>query len=427
MLVTPGRTIIACAIALAAALPAWAAGLSTEVGDVDASKFPEVSTSVTVFSEAGRPVPGLTKDDFTLSEDGTAVTDLHVEVSTAPCTVALVVDTSGSMGSAITDLKAGAAQLLRELRAEDEATLISFSDRPRLHSEDFTRNRRRLLDALEPLESAGATALYDALDMALREFRSRPGRRFLVVFTDGQDQNAKGTAPQSVATAKQVVLAARAQRVPIFTIGLGAGVNRELLAKMSRATGGVTYHTNDATKLTAAFTQALSDFRQQYAVAFKTPKPAPDGAERVLTVVSRSRGAEGQGTARYRAPPPPPPPPPTTPASPLTAVAGVARPYANITVEGFDCDKAVSSFVRIHNMTPAGWSSRDWKSLHLTRDRQTRLYTVRTQLPVGDYQIRLHPYNGDLKVNLYEFVLKVTGKEDFVVSPRGAQSVAPSA
>jgi two-component sensor histidine kinase len=74
----------------------------------------------------------------------------------------------------------------------------------------------RLVDATG--DALGRTE--DAAQLALQELASQEGRRIVVLFTDGRDQNMAGTAPQSVYSAKSVAMLAREHGLPIFTIGM---------------------------------------------------------------------------------------------------------------------------------------------------------------------------------------------------------------
>lgn len=95
------KAVLCGLLPLLLALPLRAQGLSTRVAQVETAAFPEIGVVVSVFGADGKPVPGLTRDAFTLEEDGKPVTGFSVSVEKAPLSVALVLDCSGSMQPAI--------------------------------------------------------------------------------------------------------------------------------------------------------------------------------------------------------------------------------------------------------------------------------------------------------------------------------------
>lgn len=317
------QSVVLLLLALLAVSGAHAAGLSTQLSQVDASKFPSIGVVMGVFSKDGQPVPGLTKDDFTMDEDGTSVALVSVDVEKTPLSIALVLDVSGSMKPAMEQLKAAVSDFIRSLEPNDRAMVMSFSDKVRIR-EDLTAARGTLLDAVGTLEPEGATALYDAMHQAVQHLQRIPGRRMAVVFTDGRDQNAAGTKPQSIYAPRAVAQLSRQHQVPLWTIGLGQEVDSKLLEKLAALTGGRSYTATDATELRKAFGDVMTDVRLQYRLTYQTPKPEPDGTVRKIQVTSSVKGEKDQGSIGYRAPAPAPvaPPAPAIPA----AVAGSTAP-----------------------------------------------------------------------------------------------------
>lgn len=302
-------------LALVLCVSAEAAGLSTRVSQIDAARFPVVSLILGVFSEAGAPVPGMTKDDFRLDEDGQQVKVLSVDIEKAPLNIALVLDTSGSMQPAMAALKAAVSDFLKDLDPSDRVMLITFSDKP-VVKEDLTTNRSNLLEIVERLEPDGATALWDATQEGILGLKKVDGRRLAVIFTDGKDQNQAGSAPQSSHTVKDVAKLSRRLQVPLWTIALGKAVDAQLLEKLSAATGGRSYNPAQAVELRSAFGDVLTNVRLQYRLTYETPKSARDGSRRALQVTSGAKGTSGQGRGFYLAPGTLSEPPPVAAASP---------------------------------------------------------------------------------------------------------------
>ena len=175
-----------------------------------------VALSVTVLDGRGHSVDGLTAADFAVFEDGVPQTVSLFGSDEVPLDVALILDSSASMGELMPVVKAGARSLLSRLRDGDRATLIDLK-RTIAVRQDLTSDLPQVTAAVDAVEPGGTTALYDGLYLALRQFeharRQHPDRRrqALVVFSDGVD-----TASRLDFTS--VAELARSADVAIYTI-----------------------------------------------------------------------------------------------------------------------------------------------------------------------------------------------------------------
>lgn len=291
----------ATALGILLATSASAGGLYPHLANLDSREFPTIHTTLTVFSEQGRPVSGLTRESFELSEDGSPITTMTVEVEKAPLSVCLVLDRSGSMAPAMDTLRNAVGEFVRSLEEHDRVMVVSFSDSSWVDAA-FTHDRQKVLKAVRGLEPQGATAFYDGLIKGLKACKDESGRRMVLAFTDGRDQNAEGTGMQSAYGAKAVIQASREARAPVWVIGLGKDLDKPLLTKLTRLTGGGVYMAGQAAQLRKAFSLALADIRLQYHVSYVTPKPARDGKERTVRAISRSGGQDGNVEQKYTAP-----------------------------------------------------------------------------------------------------------------------------
>jgi VWFA-related protein len=398
-------------------------GLLTHLAAVDLDGFPTIAVPLTVYTAAGRPVPGLTRDAFTLAEDGKPVALQEVAVKQTPIDAVLVIDTSGSMAPAMTQLKAAVGAFVRDLAAQDRVALIAFADQPVL-KQSLTADRRPVLDTVNLLEASGATALYDAIRTGLDGYRGGHRRRLMVLFTDGQDQNRDGTGPQSANGVKGVVKLAQERQVSICTIGLGPTVNDKMLRKIAQVTGGLSYHPRDVSQLRAAFDRLLVDVRLEYQITYQTPKPATDGTLRRIQVTSKAQGVTGQGAASYTAPSPPPPSPVAP--SPRVAAAGtdavahsaggpvrisaVAVTYGTFKIRGFGSEV---------NHTDVFATSPDGT---VPKQQPTRRYSENAEfhLKPGRYLVKI---KDDHSFILHEFMLDIRRGETAVITP---QALAPA-
>lgn len=288
---------------LALFLPALlgAAGVSTRVESIDSSRFPEVVTTVHVFTED--PAARLRPDDFLLSEDETPIQGFRVEVDPRPIYLSLVLDESGSMHAALAHLQRAAFDLVDTLDARVRTQLITFSDTVRSRT-GFVRDSRLLKQRIAELKAEGATRLYDALDAAAQAVAPYPHevRRLVLAFTDGRDGKKGLEGPLSARSPKEVARYAWVQGVPLYFVGMGQEVDQGLLGKLAAATGGEALFGADPASLKALFERMGKSLSVSYRIAYTSPRPAMDGSVRTLQVVSRLKGESDQGQGKYKAP-----------------------------------------------------------------------------------------------------------------------------
>jgi len=203
-----------------------------------------------------------------LLDDGTGY-DATVAKPTSPIYIALVLDASGSMGGAAESMRQAAIQAVNNAPQEARFAVIRFNDQIDV-LEQFTEDRNRAINAIgqvQPRNLAG-TCLYDAAFRAIELMGSAPpGRRAIILFTDGRDETAQGTVCSSHVFSEVVDLASQPQaRVPIHTIGLSGGnsaINASELRDIAGSTGGLSAIGDQAT-LNTLFTQIMDALKAQW-------------------------------------------------------------------------------------------------------------------------------------------------------------------
>ncbi len=282
------------------------------LADADAGERIDVNL-VQVFAVAsnrkGEPQTDLTVEDFEVRVGKRKVEIERFErAQDVPLSLGLVFDTSGSMYPLMPDAKqAGARFLSSVLREEDRAFLIDFDTRPRL-AHAMTSDVGSLLRRFGQLEAKGRTALYDAVVFGTLQFDSAPGRRALVVLTDGVPSGGEFGARQCIELATE-------RAVPIYSIDLSGvfggvpGAAKLPLVGLAKATGG-RVHTiiGDPTAmddydsvgraLEAAYDQIDQELRNQYIMAFSTAAAVDRGRDQVGE--GRGGAVGSQGAARRR-------------------------------------------------------------------------------------------------------------------------------
>jgi VWFA-related protein len=235
-----------------------------------------VELNVVVTDRDDAPVRGLEPDDFAVFFRGRPHTVQRFALAEEiPLVLGLVIDTSESMVTLMTDTKKAGAQFLGEtLREGDQAFLVDFDTRPRL-AREATDDFVALLRQFNSLRPEGFTALYDAVIFSLLQFEEATGRKALVLLTDGDDYRSKYGPRRCIQYGRQM-------GVPVYIISLGAmqsprrGFRRIDLEGITEGTGGKVFYISQMDELSAAYAQINNELRSQYVLAFATDRPLTD-------------------------------------------------------------------------------------------------------------------------------------------------------
>ena len=135
----------------------------------------------------GRRQEGLTREDFTILEDGVPQPIVTFEGGDIPFTAVLLLDASSSMsGDRLRTALDGARSFLQSMNRLDEAKVLLFSDQIRAET-PFTSVPSILTLGLGDVQAGGGTALNDALYVGLKRLERRLGRKVLILLSDGVD------------------------------------------------------------------------------------------------------------------------------------------------------------------------------------------------------------------------------------------------
>ncbi len=250
---------------------------------------------------AGGAGASLSAADLVVVEDGVVQQVESFESAVAPIAIAMVLDTSGSMRRAMPVAQEAARSFVTSLRPTDPLALVRFSDRVVVEHE-FLDRRAETLAAIDRLQAVGGTALWDALHDSMNVLRQRPGRRAIVLVSDGRDENNPGTGPGSQHTLADVLALVRETDVVIYAIGLGTNVDRTALERIAQLSGGSASFPAEATDLAAEYRRVLDALRQRYVVGYTSTNSRRDGGWRQVVIGARPAGVAVRSSGGYFAP-----------------------------------------------------------------------------------------------------------------------------
>lgn len=253
-----------------------------------------VSISPIVTDADGRYVVGLAREDFTLLVDGSSQEIETFDSTNSALSVVLVLDVSSSMIPKLQETREAALQFLSALKPTDRAAVLTFASNVvgfTPPSTDRTVARR----AIEEARGSGGTALYDATAMALRKLRDASGRRAVVLFTDGEDN-------QSRMAVDQVIDLARASEASVFAVGQGVDEAKALvrtLIRLAEETGGRTWFISSIRKLPDVFRDVVAELENQYFLTF-TPEDQRPRTWHQIVVKMRKPGLTVRAKKAFR-------------------------------------------------------------------------------------------------------------------------------
>ncbi len=257
-----------------------------------------VSLNVVVKDNRGRAIRDLAGGDFEVLDQGRSVRLTDFRMDDDAVSVAVLLDTSGSMrlGSRLDLAKRAAAALFGQVRATDEAALFTF-DRNLKAVVPFTTDMSALAKGLDRVDPFGSTGLFDAVGDAARKLAERhASRRAVIAITDGFDTSSDMTAAEASALAGSIdvpvyVLAVvnegtppDPRQTPVEPID-GGGVAR--LDDLTARTGGASFTAEGDLETGLAVKQILTDLRTAYMLAF-SPDPAPGWHQIVVRVARKN-------------------------------------------------------------------------------------------------------------------------------------------
>ncbi len=223
-----------------------------------------VSIYATVNDADGRLVPDLTKEDFTVLDNGAARDITFFSSDIQPITVVVMLDMSESMFPRFLRLRSSTLSFVDALLPHDRAQIGTFGDEiaisPHLTG-DKPLLRRVLHSELWPM---GGTPIWNALDAAMTALAPESGRRVVLTITDGQNLCSFPRCLKPDAVAKRAVR----EGFTLYAIGMdGTGLDGEIL-EMTEETGGGHFALPPGADLAATFARVADELRRQYVIGF---------------------------------------------------------------------------------------------------------------------------------------------------------------
>lgn len=294
--------------------------LAAQGGGQQAPVFRGIGESVPVFvtvtDKDNRLVPGLTRDDFQIFDNGRAQPITIFDNTPQPVRIVVMLDVSGSMEGNLPLLRAGCEQLFTRLLPGDQARVGSFGDEVTI-SPAFTADVTELRAALPTeIKPDAPTPLWRGINQAMDAFSAADSRRVVLVLSDGKDAPGFRKFGEKFIGQLEIVERAQREEVMIYGIGLrsrgrgpaGGNIRDMLVADLpdpalgttALETGGGYFEIRPRDDLGAAFARVAEELHSQYLLGFAPP--ARDGKRHKIEVKVPNRDLKPRARKNYVAP-----------------------------------------------------------------------------------------------------------------------------
>ncbi len=264
-----------------------AAGAIAHITQVDTSQFPQVTAYISVTDENGEPV-AVNPDQIVLQENGEAMKldEVGSSEDIGPLTTLLVMDISGSMnhGGKLKAAKEAAKAYVDQARPSDQIGLLTFNTDIE-YEQPLTSDRQKLIAAINGLKAQNDTAMFDALGEGIDILEAIPGRKAVIVLTDGLDNRSK-------LSSQQVLMLIGPRGLSISVVGLGdpsqstgaiTSLDERGLLAFSALAGGAYGYAKDANSLRQLYQKYGRALQSEYVVSYTSPASLRDGVNRALS------------------------------------------------------------------------------------------------------------------------------------------------
>jgi Ca-activated chloride channel homolog len=245
-----------------------------------------VHFGVTVVDKLGKPVTGLTADDFQILENGKPQAVKFFAAGAPdeapPLHLGLLLDTSGSMAGDIKDSRSAAVKFVNTMDHAADVTLVDFDTEVRV-ARFGPNDYPRLVERIRGRKPDGWTALYDAIGVYLNGAQTQDGQKVLVLYTDGGDTTSSLTFHDMLDLCK-------ASDVTVYAVGYlehqGSGrmAQRVELERVAATTGGQAYFPAVAKDLDGVFEKIGKELAARYSIGYLSSDPRTDGAWRGVEI-----------------------------------------------------------------------------------------------------------------------------------------------
>ena len=238
----------------------------------------------------------LTKDDFSIAEDGVAQQVAFFSTAEKPFDLILILDFSGSTAEKRGLIKKAARRFVEYARPQDRVAIVAFGDEIKMIS-DLTEDKTAMAEKIKEINISGVSPIWDSMNFAFKIIidKGSLGRRSaIVIMTDGLDGSRESTFAD-------LMEATRRRETTIYPVYLDLEKNgvawferlrrkaQLSLSMLADESGGQLYKVDDLKDLNGIYEQVVNDLGKVYSVGYEPKNEERDGGWRSLTVMLKTQ------------------------------------------------------------------------------------------------------------------------------------------
>ena len=305
-----------------------------------------VTTPVSVLDRQGRFIPGLKQKDFKIFENDVPQKITYFQSEEQPFTVILMIDVSPSTKYKIDEIHYAAMTFVNQLRPTDKVMVVAFDQRVRAMTDEPTSDKQKIIAAIYKANFGSGTSLYEAVAIVTDlDLIKVPGRKAIVLFTDGVDTTSRQASFESTVAGVQEIDAliypirfntqtASAGGVVSTTTGAPVALPPDIAAlmaargiaidprnfrvmggrgqspaeyakgklyleKLAENTGGRIFDADDIKNLDESFKGVAEELRRQYSIGYYPEVDGTPGERRSVKIKVTKLGAVVRAKSGY--------------------------------------------------------------------------------------------------------------------------------
>jgi len=242
--------------------------IEIEVTNVDAKKFPTIAVYCNIRDRYGRPIYGLTKDNYTVVEDGATISTLNVDYlknKMPAASMVLCVDRSQPLQRYHNDIPWLAEFILKKMHKNDKLKILNFAADTWV-ANPYDWSRRRALKALKNFDYDSGRDIGKALYMAISDVLPQMERRGVILITDG----ATAEKDFKAYSADIIIDYAKSHFIPVYILTLKT--KSPLLMRIANETGGAIYKGSELDGLRTVYDAIKNSNDYRYVLLYHTFK-----------------------------------------------------------------------------------------------------------------------------------------------------------
>lgn len=235
------------------------------IGRIDTSDFEKITARVQIASDYINEINEL-KKGLNIYDCGAQIDDFTIrKLEYKQSNLLLCCDVSGSMDTAMGDLKSAVTTFISEKNQDENIAITTFDDSI-VETVRFGSSDSELLSLAEEMQAEGGTDMFSAVKNCLEDFHvDDEENNVIILLSDGEDNNPK----EKEEIEREIGVLAEKKGITIYTLGLGEAVDTEYLTAIADSGDGDCVYVSDSSSLNSFYDLMHGQVAEQYEISYE--------------------------------------------------------------------------------------------------------------------------------------------------------------